>query len=151
MIFNPVESSVIARVGYDVESLHLRTVMTDGSVYHVAPCSHAEFAYFMDAPSKGAYWHRVFAGRAYRAGEEVPANSGENAGAQIKLREPEQLTHANLAEGCCARHLSKASLSGALDRLQPFECPKCGTTYWPKPEGPVVNWEARVAAMVFRI
>lgn len=72
---------------------------------------------------------------------------------QIKLREPEpsRLTHATShAEGCCAKHIAKASLSGALDRLQPWECPKCGTTYWPRQEGPVVSWEARAAVMVFK-
>ena len=54
------------------------------------------------------------------------------------------------AEGCCAKHIAKASMSGALDRMQPWECPKCGTTYWPKREGPVINWEARAAVMVFK-
>ena len=54
------------------------------------------------------------------------------------------------ADGCCAKAIAKASLSGVLDRLQPWECPKCGTTYWPKQEGPLVNWEARAAVMVFK-
>lgn len=81
----------------------------------------------------------------------------------IKLREPAPhpdvlpamrampLTHVTVAaEGCCGKHIVKASMSGALDRMQPWECPKCGTTYWPKREGPVINWEARAAVMVFK-
>lgn len=63
----------------------------------------------------------------------------------------ESLVHTSLAEGCCAKHIAKASLSGTLNNLQPWECPKCGTTYWPRREGPVVNWEARAAAMVFKL
>jgi hypothetical protein len=81
----------------------------------------------------------------------------------IKLREPIQhpdilppvreipLTHVTVqAEGCCAKLIAKASISGALDRMQPWECPKCGTTYWPRRERPLVNWEARAAALVFK-
>jgi hypothetical protein len=77
----------------------------------------------------------------------------------VKLREPERapdpgakaLTHVTAqAEGCCAKAIGKASLSGALDSLQPWECPKCGTTYWPRQEGPVVSWEARACVMVFK-
>ena len=61
------------------------------------------------------------------------------------------LTHVTVAaEGCCGKHIVKASVSGALDRMQPWECPKCGTTYWPRREGPVINWEARAAVMVFK-
>ena len=78
----------------------------------------------------------------------------ESRGTFVKLREPEPakpaLTHTTLAEGCCANLIRKASLSGVLDRLQPWECPKCGTTYWPRKEGPLVSWEARAAVMVFR-
>ena len=77
----------------------------------------------------------------------------------IRLREPMRemplrempLTHVTAqAEGCCAKLIAKASLSGLLDRMQPWECPKCGTTYWPRRQGPVVNWEARAAALVFK-
>ena len=64
---------------------------------------------------------------------------------------PPALTHVTVAaEGCCGKHIVKASMSGALDRMQPWECPKCGTTYWPRREGPVINWEARAAVMVFK-
>jgi hypothetical protein len=71
---------------------------------------------------------------------------------QTKLREPEppKPVHTHQAEGCCAKALGKASLSGVLDNLQPFECPKCSTTYWPKVQGPVTVWEARADVMVFR-
>lgn len=164
MVMNAVTSSMILRAGYDPELKHLRVVMADGSGYDVAPCSAAEFAFFMDAPSKGSYWHKVFAGRAYRSGDKEAnaadqidgaqaAPSGHERGAAIKLREPEppRLTHASLAEGCCAKHFGKASLSGTLDRLQPWECPKCSTTYWPKQVGPLVNWEARADALVFKV
>lgn len=85
-------------------------------------------------------------------GEGVVPGTGEH----IKLREPEPpkadaLTHVTGgADGCCASPIRKASLSGVLDRMQPWECPKCGTTYWPKREGPLVSWEARAAVMVFK-
>jgi hypothetical protein len=85
----------------------------------------------------------------------VNALPGSAVDTFIKLREPEpakpQFTHVTAqADGCCAKHIAKASLSGALDRMQPWACPKCGTTYWPRQEGPVVNWEARAAVMVFK-
>lgn len=81
----------------------------------------------------------------------------------VKLREPvagahsqtvgqtPDLTHVTAqADGCCAAHIRKASPSGVLDRLQPWECPKCGTTYWPRRAGPLVSWEAKAAVMVFK-
>jgi len=72
----------------------------------------------------------------------------------IKLREPmmqkPEFTHSFAADGCCAKSLAKASLSGALDSLQPFHCAKCGTEYRAKPVGPVVNWEAQCDVVVFK-
>jgi hypothetical protein len=54
--------------------------------------------------------------------------------------------HTSQAEGCCAKLINNASLTGALDKLleagKPFECGKCGTAYEPKVHGPLVNWEA---------
>ena len=61
------------------------------------------------------------------------------------------LTHVTVAaEGCCGKYIVKAAMSGELDRMQPWVCPKCGTTYWSRREGPVINWEARAAVMVFK-
>ena len=72
----------------------------------------------------------------------------------IRLREPQPVglperTHAHLAEGCCARAISKALLAGGLNSASVFACPKCGTEYRPRQEGPVTHWEARADAMVF--
>ncbi len=89
----------------------------------------------------------------------VNALPGSAVDTFVKLKEPDRsgltpapsLTHVtSQAEGCCAKLIAKASLSGALDRLQPWECSKCGTTYWPKQEGPVVSWEARAAVMILK-
>lgn len=73
-------------------------------------------------------------------GEVTSGHSGE-----------QPLVHVTQAEGCCAKHIGKASLSGVLNNLQPWECPKCGTTYWPKRAGPTVNWTARADAVIFRL
>ena len=85
-------------------------------------------------------------------GEKESADSGlsRTASGQPETAKP-SVTHVTAqADGCCAKAIAKASLSGVLDRLQPWECPKCGTTYWPRQEGPLVNWEARAAVMVFK-
>lgn len=85
-------------------------------------------------------------------GEKESADSGPSrtASGQPETAKP-SVTHVTAqAEGCCQKHIAKASLSGALDRLQPWECPKCRTTYWPKQQGAMVSWEARAAVMVFK-
>jgi hypothetical protein len=84
----------------------------------------------------------------------VNALPDEARGSFVKLREPmvqkSEFTHATTAEGCCARSIAKASLSGALDSLQPFHCAKCGTEYRAKRVGPVVNWEGQCDVVVFK-
>lgn len=84
------------------------------------------------------------------AGKEGAKEPEQPGGASEQPKEDAPLTHAWITDGCCDKALRKASLSGSLNRLQPFECAKCGTTYWPRREGPVVNWEARAAAIVFK-
>lgn len=79
---------------------------------------------------------------------EPEGRRGENAQAAASL------THVTAqADGCCAVPIRKASLSGVLDQMRPWECPKCGTTYWPNPiaaSGGMVNWEARASVVVFK-
>ena len=75
---------------------------------------------------------------------------------QIRLQEPRPIglpgkVHAHQAEGCCARSLGKASLAGTLDHVTIFECPRCGTAYHARTEGPVTVWEAKADAMVFKL
>jgi hypothetical protein len=84
--------------------------------------------------------------------ESAQSRLKPESGASEHAKADAPLTHVTVqAEGCCAKQIAKASLSGVLDRLQPWECPKCGTTYWPRRQGfLVINWEARAAAMVFR-
>lgn len=88
-----------------------------------------------------------------RAVNALPADA---QGSFVKLREQVNppnvppLTHTSRAEGCCAKAFSRDSLSGILNSMAIFECPKCGTQYLPKREGPVVNWTARADVAVFR-
>ena len=87
------------------------------------------------------------------AAQIVAAVNGQPLPAQqIKLREPEppKPMHVNQAEGCCARALAKASLSGELEAVKLFECPKCGTRYKGGTIGPVTHWEAQSDVVVFR-
>ena len=87
-------------------------------------------------------------------------NAFLSRGGQITLREPlagaSQCTvgqtpnpiHVSQADGCCTRPFAKASQSGQLDSLKPWECPKCGTMYTASQQGPVVNWTAQACAMI---
>lgn len=85
------------------------------------------------------------------AGKESAKEPEQTCGASLPGHNADAPpTHAWITDGCCDKALRKASLSGNLDGLQPFECSKCGTTYWPRREGPVVNWEARANAVVFK-
>lgn len=150
MTLNPVESGMIARVGYDPARALLTAVMKDGSAYDVAPVTDAEYIAFMTANSKGQHWHHVLASRATRS-----------AGASIALREPRviggtgegnavTLDTFDPDESCCGREIARAGKSGVLKSLQSWECPKCGTEWKPRAVGPVRHWEPQAAVMIFR-
>jgi len=76
-----------------------------------------------------------------------PVNTANTANAVSAV----SLTHTHAAEGCCARAIAKAIGSGVMNSLTVWECPKCGTEYHARREGPVVHWEARAAVQVFRL
>lgn len=160
MKLNPVDSGMIAQVGYDCELKHLRAVMRDGSNYDVAPCTAMEFAFFMDAPSKGTYWHKVFAGRAYRSGEAKAGDastltSGVQAGVPghdqapaLNLREPSPLHHVE-DDPCCAKSLRKFLASAAV-APEVLTCQKCGCEWKARNVDGVFHWEPVVAIAIFR-
>ncbi len=133
----PVESSNIAAIGYDAGTLRVR--FKDGAEYEYEGVTEAAHAALMAAPSKGRWL------KEYRSGHRL-AEPAANA-ASDKF-------HTTQAEGCCKTQLKNASLFGKLDKLlatgDPFECGKCGTVYQPKSFGPLTNWEAEVAVLIFK-
>ncbi len=143
MTLNPVDSSMIASVGYEPDSRLLRAVMKDGAVYDVQNVDVTAFAAFMASRSKGAFWHSSFRARAFAA--------------QIKLREPEttgndrkqmEVTRTFEPDACCGRQIAKSALAGTLGAL--WECPKCGCVWKPRTVGAVEHWEPHPHIMVFR-
>lgn len=129
MEMKPVDSSNVVAIGYENETLCVR--FRDGAED------------LMAAPSKGKALNGLIA---LRAG--VTLRSKPDKSAVLKQGGP---IHTSQAEGCCRKHINNASLSGTLDKLEPWECPKCGTRYEPKAHGPLVNWEASADVLVFRI
>ena len=138
----PVESSNIASIGYENEVLRVR--FRDGAEYDydsVTPARHAEL---MASDSKGKWLN-----------EFIFKRSGQKIKREMLAREPDAAkqgpTHTSRAEGCCIREINKASLSGVLDKMQPWECPKCGTRYEAKAFGSLVYWEAQADILVFKL
>ncbi len=148
MTLNPVDSSMIASVGYESESRLLRAVMKDGAVYDVQNVDVTAFAAFMASRSKGAFWHSNFRARAMATGGE------------IKLREPAtshfppsneaakpEVTRTFEPDRCCGKPLQDVARAGKLG--DSWDCPKCGTTWKPRIVGSVEHWEPHPAIMVF--
>lgn len=141
MTMTAVESSNIAAIGF-ADGL-MRVAFKNGNEYKYPGVTAEQHAAVMAADSKG---------------RAINALVAERAGVvALKSVVKESLTtqsgpvHSTQAEGCCGQHLNKASMAGVLDKLEPFECPKCGTQYLPKPHGPLMLWEAQVDVLVFKL
>jgi hypothetical protein len=85
-----------------------------------------------------------------RAGKESAEVTQSGGGSEHAKKAEPPPTHASTADGCCGVTIGRAMQSGALDGMTSFTCPKCGTLYEPKRQGPLINWEARAAVMVFK-
>lgn len=141
MEMKPVDSSNIAAIGYENQTLCVR--FKDGAEYEYPGVSEQQYKDLMAARSKGRALNGLIA---IRAG--VTLKSKPDKSAVLKQGGP---IHISQAEGCCRKHINDASLSGSLDKLEPWGCPKCGTVYYPKAYGPLVNWEANCDVLVFAI
>ena len=139
MEMKPVDSSNIAAIGWEVDKLCVR--FKDGAEYEYPGVTEKQYADLMAAPSKGRALNGLIA---LRAGVTLKSakKPEPSAGGPI---------HTSQAEGCCRKHINNASLSGKLDKLEPWECPKCGTIYAPKAHGPLISWEAQADVLVFKI
>lgn len=134
MTTNPVESSMISRVGYDPDTQLLRAVMRDGTAYDCAPVSEAKYAAFMVSPSKGNHWHHNFADSAWRS---LIRGTGEPLVPTIQLQEP--LPSGPLEtfaeDVCCAPRLQRAQRTE-----DKWTCPKCGSTWKAVQVGALKHW-----------
>jgi KTSC domain-containing protein len=134
-----VESSNIAAIGF-ADGL-MRVAFKNGNQYEYPGVTAEQHAAVMAAPSTGKAINALVAERAgvvqLKSGVVSPLASGGPI-------------HSNQAEGCCAQHLNNASLSGALDKLEPFSCPKCGTEYRATAHGPLMLWQAQLDVLVFK-
>lgn len=142
MTMTAVESSNIAAIGY--ESGLMRVAFKNGNEYEYPGVTEEQHAAVMAANSKGKAINALVD---ERAGVVALKRTGKDS---LQVAEGGPI-HSTQAEGCCAKYLDAASLSGALDTLGPFECPKCGTQYLPKPHGPLMFWEATVDVLVFKL
>lgn len=135
----PVESSNIASIGHENEVLKVQ--FRDGAEYQYEDVPAARHAELMASESKGKWLN-----------EFIYRRSGRKLKRDMLAKMPDKATagpiHTSQAEGCCAKLINNASLSGLLDKLEPWECPKCGTVYAPKVFGPLVNWEAQCDVML---
>jgi hypothetical protein len=146
MEMKPVESSNVAAIGYADNTLTVR--FRNGSEYEYPGVTQQQYEDLMAAPSKGKAIQGLVALRAGVVLKRSSKDLCDTLDARIYAGKP---MHTTQADGCCGKHLNKASLSGNLDNLSPFTCPKCGTVYNPKAYGPLVNWEAEAAVLVFKV
>ncbi len=137
MEMKPVESSNIATIGWEADTL--RVQFRDGKEYEYPGVTEQQYSDLIKAPSKGRALNWLIA---IRAGVTLKSSKKPEVSAGGPI-------HVSQAEGCCAKHINNASLSGALDKLEPWNCPKCDTEYTPKVHGPLVNWEAQTDVMIF--
>ncbi len=140
MEMKPVESSNVAAIGYADNTLTVR--FRNGSEYEYPGVTQQQYEDLMAAPSKGKALQGLVALRAGVTLKSKPAKEANVSGTLI---------HTTQADGCCGKHLNNASLSGVLDKMEPFSCPRCGTEYKPTAQGPLVLWEAQCSVMVFKV
>lgn len=141
MTMTLVESSNIAAIGF-ADGL-MRVAFKNGNEYEYPGVTAEQHAAVMVADSKGRAINALVA---ELAGVVALKRTGKDS---LQVAEDTPI-HSTQAEGCCGKHLNKASLSGALDTLDPFSCPKCGTEYKATAHGPLMLWEAQVDVLVFK-
>ena len=155
MTTEAVESSMIARIGYEADLRFLRVVMRDGSVYDLAPVTAAEWQEFQSAPSKGVYWHRVFAARAFKSGErKESAETPRAAGGSEYVQKTESPAYTEVPEqdDCCNKPFALASRAGKLAGVTVWTCPKCGCDWTSRDAGAGVrHWTPDVQFEVLRL
>lgn len=146
MTMTSVESSNISAIGY--ESGLMRVAFKNGKEYEYPGVTAEQYAAVMAADSKGKSINALVA---ELAGVVVLKKRNIVLDPSLETGMRGDLVHTSQAEGCCAKHLNNASLSGALDMLAPFSCPKCGTEYRATAHGPLMLWEASVDVLVFKL
>lgn len=146
MRYAAVESSVIAKAGYDAEVRCLSVILRDGRSQDVCPCSADEYAAFMAAPSMGVHWFKTLAYRAVAAGD--PVKLREPGGAHETMICPRHTWDEDA--GCCGKAIAKAALAGTLNTAEAWSCPSCGTEWKPKPIGDLMrHWSPIPTLMIF--
>lgn len=59
----PIKSSIIAEVGYNVAHQTMEVLLSNGRTYRHWPITPSEFEQFMKAESKGAVYHSITRGK----------------------------------------------------------------------------------------
>lgn len=149
-----IESSVIARIGYEADLSFLRVVMRDGAIFDVAPVTLKEWQQFQAAPSKGIFWYRVFAARAFISGDKIKSlqtQSGAGASAYNSGASP-AFTEIPEQDDCCNKPFARDSRAGKLAGVTAWTCPKCGCDWRARDTGAGVrHWAPDVQFEVFRM
>ena len=146
MTTNPVESSMISRIGYSPDANLLRVVMSDGTVYDCPAVSEREYAALMDSQSKGNFWHQHFKGRASRNDGAMPDAAAPHV---LELREPAPIgpLETFAEDDCCTARLAldnnrrKSVLQPLPGTVLYWTCPKCGTKWRPEKVGSIIHWK----------
>lgn len=150
MVTNPVESSNLARVGYDRATGLLRVEFKGGGVA-VRRVAVDMFADLMAAPSKGKFWIAHLKGLPDAAAGASSADTGQvpqqPAAAVPAQHSPTLQTYE--PDDCCGKPLSKALASGALNAAREWTCPKCGTKWVVCDRHPLRHWEPSVDVVIF--
>jgi len=139
---------MIARIGYEADLRFLRVIMRDVSVYDVAPVTAAEWQEFQSAPSKGVFWHRVFAARAFKSGDKIETRTPQDAAVSHPAVASNPYTEIAEHDDCCNKPFARDSRGGKLAGVRTWTCPKCGCEWKPRDAGagvrhwiPVVQFE----------
>jgi len=152
MVTNPLESSMFRRVGFDPQSGHLTLFWHDGTVrtYRVDVQTFAEF---MCSPSKGKFWHARLKGLPALAEDPQTVTTQKEGGTALSTHaddgtptgskcqshsgggsvSPSPVLQTYEPDDCCGTPLYKAMRTGALDQANEWTCPKCGSTWRPRP------------------
>jgi len=135
----PVQSSNIATIGYECPVMTVE--YRDGSRYQYRTDA-GTHAVLMASGSKGIELAALLKSGAIAPGVKLNGKiPGAVAGASCGPSPTSDRINVTQAEGCCHKHLSNASLAGALDHAESFQCPRCGTEYRPTMHGLLANWE----------
>jgi len=138
----PVQSSNVAEIGWENDTLAVN--YKSGTSIELPGVTKAQYEELMAAPSKGKALNGLIALRAGVTLKSCAPNSAASVAAGIPI-------HTTQADGCCGKALNRASLTGKLDNLEPFQCPRCGIEYRPAAKGPLVLWQAVCDVMVFKV